>query len=125
MLFDSINFNDKLFDCETALSKGTVFSNEYKPYKNYKESKLIANSQKDELMLFIYKYDFYINDLSLFLDLHPTDDNMYRLFKENVNKLKQYVNKYESLYGPLELCHDEYDSYLWYKGNFPFGGNNV
>ena len=65
-----------------------------------------------------------INDLNLFLDLHPDDTNVYNLFKEYSKRLKYYVELYESRYGSINLIDDNYNSYLWYK-DMPFGGSYV
>lgn len=123
MFFDSIKFNN-MFNENDSLIKGTIFANEYKPYKNYKESNINVSNDKENLLLNIYRYDFMINDLNLFLDLHPDDTNVYNLFKEYSKRLKYYVELYESRYGSINLIDDNYNSYLWYK-DMPFGGAYV
>ncbi len=123
MFFDSIKFNN-MFNENDSLIKGTIFANEYKPYKNYKESNINVSNDKENLLLNIYRYDFMINDLNLFLDLHPDDTNVYNLFKEYSKRLKYYVELYESRYGSINLIDDNYNSYLWYK-DMPFGGSYV
>ena len=123
MFFDSIKFNN-MFNENDSLIKGTIFANDYKPYKNYKESNINVSNDKENLLLNIYRYDFMINDLNLFLDLHPDDTNVYNLFKEYSKRLKYYVELYESRYGSINLIDDNYNSYLWYK-DMPFGGAYV
>ena len=123
MFFDSIKFNN-MFNENDSLIKGTIFANEYNPYKNYKESNINVSNDKENLLLNIYRYDFMINDLNLFLDLHPDDTNVYNLFKEYSKRLKYYVELYESRYGSINLIDDNYNSYLWYK-DMPFGGSYV
>ena len=113
-----------MFNENDSLIKGTIFANDYKPYKNYKESNINVSNDKENLLLNIYRYDFMINDLNLFLDLHPDDTNVYNLFKEYSKRLKYYVELYESRYGSINLIDDNYNSYLWYK-DMPFGGAYV
>ena len=79
MFFDDIIFNIKdndnkvLFDHEDGFMYGNMFRNEYDPYKNYRVAKLDSNTEIGKLLLKIYQYDFALNDLSLYLDLHPED----------------------------------------------------
>ena len=72
-------------------------------------------------------YDFALNDLSLYLDLHPKDMEVYKIFKKYTNELKEYVDIYEKKYGPMELDDSQYNSYMWDEGPWPFigGGLNV
>ena len=129
MFFENINFLDKndytdLYDIEQGFMLGNMFKKEYIGYKNYKPQQLIAKSDKDVLMLKIYQYDFAINDLSLYLDLHPEDNDVYIKFREYTNNLNYLISSYESTYGPLELNDSDYDNYMWSCGNWPFDGGN-
>ncbi|MGN1338192.1 MAG: spore coat protein CotJB [Candidatus Coprovivens sp.] len=125
MLFDDIRFNNDLYDLSNSFMLGNSFKNEYKGYKNYKPSKIIVNNDKDSIMLKIYELDFILNDLSLYLDLHPDDEELYKKFKEYNKSFKDYINIFESRYGPLELSNTDFKEYMWSKSNFPFGGCNV
>lgn len=130
MFFEDVLFpvsDIKLFDSKNGLKYGNMFSNEYVGYKNYKESDIIPTTKKGELLLKIYEYDFALNDLSLFLDLHPDDQSTYELFRKYTNEEKMLVDVYEKNYGPLELCDSDYDSYMWYMGPWTWTkeGSNV
>ena len=50
VFFDSIKFNN-MFNENDSLIKGTIFANEYKPYKNYKESNINVSNDKENLLL--------------------------------------------------------------------------
>lgn len=129
MLFENIIFDLKpdnnLYNPKEGFIKGNMFKNEYDPYKNYSPCELNANDEKGELVLKIYEYDFALNDLSLYLDLHPDDESIYRLFKKYTDEQKSCVDLYEAKFGPLELNHSEYSNYMWEKGPWPFEGGNV
>ena len=107
MFFDDILFNineDKLvdlFDYENGFMYGNMFKNEYDPYKNYRVAKLESNSDIGKLLLKIYEYDFALNDLSLYLDLHPENENTYKLFRKYTEEQRKYVDIYEKKYGPM------------------------
>ncbi len=132
MIFDDIIFNYKndlmetskndVYDSSTGFLLGNMFKDEYIGYRNYKVSRLIPTNEKAALLLEIYELDFAMNDLSLYLDIHPEDDALYNLFRQYSNRLGECMLEYERKYGPLELNNTNYDSYLWYKGKWPFEG---
>lgn len=129
MFFDDIflNYNNssndiKLYDYEDGFMYGNMFKNEYDPYKNYKVTNLSSNTSKGNLLLKIYQYDFALNDLSLYLDLHPEDKDVYKVFKGYTEELDNLVKKYEHEYGPMELDNSNYNDYLWEEGPWPFIG---
>ena len=120
MFFDDIIFNIKdtdnnvLFDHEDGFMYGNMFRNEYDSYKNYRVAKLDSNTEIGKLLLKIYQYDFALNDLSLYLDLHPEDMDVYKVFKKYTEELREYVDLYEKKNGPIELDESNYNNYLWY-----------
>lgn len=128
MFFDDILFDIKndnvvsLFDAEDGFMYGNMFKNEYEPYKNYKVTQLESNTDRGNLLLKIYEYDFALNDLSLYLDLHPEDNDIYRLFRKYTEEERRCVDVYEKNYGPLELDSSMYSNYLWYEEPWPFIG---
>lgn len=128
MFFDDILFNIKnddnvkLFDVKEGFMYGNMFKNEYDPYKNYKVAQLESNSDRGSLLLKIYEYGFALNDLSLYLDLHPEDNEVYKLFRKYTEEEREYVDLYEKKYGPLELDSSMYNNYLWEEGPWPFIG---
>jgi spore coat protein JB len=128
MFFDDIIFNMNnnknvmLFDEEDGFMYGNMFKNEYDSYKNYKPVQLESNTELGKLLLKIYQYDFALNDLSLYLDLHPDDIESYKAFKKYTEELSKCVDVYEKKYGPMELDNSNYNNYLWDEGPWPFIG---
>lgn len=132
MIFDDIIFNYKnnpmessttnLYDATTGFMLGNMFKDEYQGYKNYQVNRLVPTNEKGALLLQIYELDFAMNDLSLYLDLHPDNKEVFEKFKSMSKRLNESMMEYERRYGPLELNEANYDSYLWYKGKWPFEG---
>ena len=129
MLFES-QFNDELFiknnidialvNSKEALEKGNIFQNEYIPYKNYNYEKLSANTEQEELLLKIYESEFALIDLSLYLDLHPNDNNIYEVFKEYVKNYEEYKLEYENKYEQLDKCFINNNKYSWINNPWPW-----
>ena len=97
-----------------------MFRDEYIPYKNYKAKEVIPQTEEEALLLKINESEFALNDISLYLDLHPEDKEMYRKFREEVKKYKDYLDRYERIYRPLELTSTYTDSYDYYKNPWPW-----
>lgn len=126
IIFDKkVDYNDGILDAREGFLRGNMYKNEYSPYKQYQPTKLVSNSEKGNLLMCIYEYDFALNDLSLYLDLHPEDGKVYDLFRMYTEKYREYVEAYEKKYGPLELDCSDYSSYMWGKGPWPFSGGKV
>ena len=91
----------------------------YSSYKKYEPREIKAKNEREMLFLNILKLSFAINDLNLYLDIHPDDEKTYELFKKYCVLYQQCLTEYESKYQVLELFHDIYGKYTWYKG-FPW-----
>lgn len=120
--FSEIKIPEKksdLFDINTGLELGNMYKNLYRGYKKYEPKEIKANNEREMLFLNILRLSFAINDLNLYLDIHPEDENMYELFKKYCVMYQECLTDYESKYQVLELFHDVYGKYTWYKG-FPW-----
>ncbi len=126
IIFDNKNINNnEILNAKDGFLRGNMFRNEYVPYKQYNIARLVSNSDNGDLLMKIYEYNFALNDLSLYLDLHPDDMEVYELFKMYTEKENEYVSMYEKKFGPLELNHSDYSCYMWEKGPWPFTGGKV
>ena len=47
--------------------------------------------------------DFKLDDLALYLDTHPFDENTLDLYQELTEECEEKKNKYEEMYGPLTV----------------------
>ena len=119
---DSINFNrnTKLFSSEEGFNKGNMFQNLYSKYKNY-VYKLNVNNKKDELLYKIQMYTFALKDLILYLDVHPTDQNILGEYQKIKNTLNDLIAKYENNYNPLCASKvDSDDTWTWINNPWPW-----
>ncbi len=128
MLFDNdltvvsvLNYNGeektkmKLLPSEEAFTMGSSFENEYSQYKNYKPFMPKTTSLKNSLLYKIMELEFYINDLNLYLDLHPEDKVVFDKFKEKVKELTYLEKEYTSKYGPIVLNENTSEENKWIK----------
>ena len=130
MFIDDINFfingeipvnrEEKLVSSELGYLRGNMFLKEYVPYKNYQVRKLEAKTNEEALLLKLSEMEFALNDLSLYLDLHPNDMAVFNKFREYTNEYKRYLNEFEKTYRPLCLSSINKDSYEYYKNPWPW-----
>ena len=126
--FNVYNFGDreeKLMSLNEGFSKGNMFYDIYKPYKNHiYEVKVYG--EKDNLLLNIQMLEFAINDLVLCLDLKPDNKELLNKFNEYNNKLANNVKLFEEKYGPLSVNGmKNLNTFTWSKNPWPWdkGGN--
>ena len=111
----------KLTTNEEGFLRGNMFASEYKPYKNYTYKKIISKTKKEELLLEIMELSFAINDLNLYLDLHPEDSKMLKKFNELVEKSCKYEMEYVKNYGPLEVIDsNSVEKFEWINNPWPW-----
>lgn len=128
MLLNNINNISKANELTGSYEgyvRGNIFNNLYNQYMNYRPSKLIPNSEEDEMLLNIGQICFYIQDLRLYLDNYPSDIKMIDLFNKNVDKLNILKKEYERKYGPI--CMDTLSNsnmFSWATLRFPWEGEN-
>jgi len=115
--------NNRFFTPEEGLLRGNMFKDEYSPYQNLTYLPIIPKSEKEKLLFKIYEYDFAVNDLSLYLDLHPEDNETFQYFKSNLSELERIKREYESIYGPFELDETKGEQFSWIEEPWPWDSN--
>lgn len=116
-----LDTNNNLASVKDGFAKGNMFNDLYDPYKNYRYQEVIANNKQEELLLEIMALSFAINDLNLYLDLHPTDESMLRKFKDLTEKAYSKEMEYVKCYGPLEVMDSESSSkFEWINNPWPW-----
>ena len=106
--------------------RGNMFKNEYKPYKNLTYIDIRPQSDREAKLFNVMQFSFAINDLNLYLDLHPDDTRVVRLFEELVKEEKQAKKEYMEQYGPLMVTKVKGDKFDWIESPWPWddlGGN--
>ncbi len=146
MLFETNDFNDnygmdltflnipmpsqgekttnKLYSAKEGFLRGNMFKDEFDPYKNYSIATIVPKNTKEEVELKIMELDFAINDLNLYLDLHPEDKEMFDLFKKYIAEANRYKEEYINMVGPLCITDVTGKNYNW-LASWPWekGGN--
>ena len=113
--------NKELYGSYEGFIKGNIFKNLYDKYRDYEPIKLIPNNEKSELILNIDQLCLMINDIRLYLDIYEDDYIMINKFNEYSEKLKDYINIYESKYGPLLSTSLENNRYFsWQVDTWPW-----
>jgi len=128
LLKDIFNLEKKaeeVLNPKEGLRIGNLFYNLYQPYKHYEPRELVARDEKEVIMLKIQELSFAINDLVLYLDLNPNNEEMIHLFRQCSTELKRVCEIYVEKYGPLLIEEDLKDGFNWYKGPWPWEGKDV
>lgn len=87
-------------------------------------------SEREKLMNQISSVNFAINDLTLYLDTHPTCKNGLQLFKEMVAKKLDLLAEYAKQFNPLTISSimtgtPKTETYGWGEGPVPWEGGLV
>ena len=100
--------------------RGNMFQDEYEPYKNFTCFKLNPKDEKERLLYQVIAYSFAINDLNLYLDLHPDNKEVLSLFKKYVREAKELSEEYVKKYGPLEVTEVMGNKFNWIDSPWPW-----
>ena len=79
-----VDFNRdvKLFDPIEGFLRGNMFREEYEPYKNLSYFRLNPMNEKEKDLFNVMALSFAVNDLNLYLDLHPDNKEIFHSFKK-------------------------------------------
>ncbi|MBQ7783055.1 MAG: spore coat protein CotJB [Oscillospiraceae bacterium] len=73
------------------------------------------------LMRLIQMYDFYLYELQLYLDTHPTCSNGLQAFRKYKELRSSAVKTYTDNYGPITAVHSDCSNvFEWAKGPWPW-----
>lgn len=112
--------NDKILNAKEGFLRGNMFKDEYVPYKNMTYKQLKPSTEREALLYKIMEVDFAVNDLNLYLDLHPEDNAIYEQFKMYVKECIRLKDEYAKKYGPLTLEQVNSNTYEWMKNPWPW-----
>lgn len=85
---------------------------------------------RETLMQQISEVSFAVNDLTLYLDTHPTDQEALNKFHKYLTQRKDLLSQYESKFEPLTVnCikesntnQKEINHFTWVDGPLPWEG---
>ncbi len=79
------------------------------------------NKERDALLEQISAYEFVLDDLKLFLDTHPCNQEILTLYRNYVKKARELTEQFEAFYGPLSACNFEPDNFwCWINNPWPW-----
>lgn len=116
---DNYNNNSTIGPYEGFI-RGNLFDDLYDPYKNYKATNVNPSNEKEAMMQQLLQYNFALIDLNLYLDVNPNDNNALKLYNDYLKIKKQLEEKYESSYGPLDVCSNYVTNGTWNWDNGPW-----
>lgn len=112
--------DNKILEPMEGFLRGNMFKDEYVPYKNLTYFKLNPSSEKEKILYKVMALSFAINDLNLYLDLHPDKKDVFDLFKKYSQEKEKLCNEYEKFYGPLELTGATGSKFDWIDSPWPW-----
>lgn len=79
---------------------------------------------REKLIMCISEVSFYMDDLRLFLDSHPCDQEALAAYEEFHKRRKALVEEYEDMYGPMTSYgrNNSCDMWNWTKYPWPWEG---
>ena len=119
--------NQNLFSPYEGFNKGNLFRDLYDPYKNYVPNNLEPKTEQEQYLLNLAQLQFAAHELNLYLDVHPEDEAMIRLFNEYREASNKALMEYERRYGPITITSDilKVVPWAWTSINFPWEDKNV
>ncbi len=139
MLFDNTDFNyeisffeipgsdfkkeqrtDKFLSPEEGFLRGNLMASEYDPYQNLTYFELKPENERERLLFKLTAYCFAVNDLNLYLDLHPEDEYAFSLFKKYAKEEKELDKMYVEKYGPMTVTETQGIRYNWIQNPWPW-----
>ena len=76
---------------------------------------------REELLNKISAVCFVVQDLKLFLDTHPCNEDAIKLYGDYVKEAKKLKEKYTAFYGPLMAeQYEPDDGWKWIDGPWPW-----
>lgn len=118
--FYEYSSKNRLVSTTEGFLRGNMWQNEYDPYKNMQPVKLKPTCEREVLLFKIMELDFAVNDLNLYLDLHPEDEEIYEKFRKYTKECLELKDEYARKYGPLTLDQTPSNTYDWMKNPWPW-----
>ena len=116
------NTTPALFTPSVGFDNGNLFSNLYKPYKDYKSVNVSSNNEREALMRELGRISFAAHELNLYLDIHPEDTGMITLFNDYREQANKLMREYDQKFGPLMINSNSLNQnpFMWEKDVFPW-----
>ena len=113
----------KTFNPYQGFIRGNMFPDLYNYYKVDKPYNINPGNEQAEMLTNLGAYGFALNDLKLYLDIHPDDINYINLYNEYVAEYKRCVMDYSRKYGNIESCMiNDSNKWGWVTEPWPWQG---
>lgn len=123
---NSMDKYNGIYSANEGFLRGNMWVDEYIPYKNMSFVKISPKNDREAKMFTVMQYAFAINDLNLYLDIHPEDNRVYKIMKQLIKEKENVKDEYVKLYGPLTIMDEDGNNFEWINGPWPWenmGGN--
>lgn len=80
---------------------------------------------KAQMLNYISEVSFAVDDILLYLDTHPCDQEALAFYRENAKKRNEALKEYAKYYGPLTIdtaVDSDSDSWEWVNQPWPWEG---
>ena len=96
----------------------------YDPYKNYQYRILKATNKKEELLYNYLSYEFTLQELDLYLDIYPNNQDMIKLYNKYLDESNKAKKLYEENFGPISLNSNylNNNTWSWLNNSWPWEG---
>lgn len=82
------------------------------------------NCQQEQMLMQIRELNFAVVELGLYLNTHPEDQRALCLHRKYTKELKDLMDKYQKVYGPLSIYYP-CNKWRWLEEPWPWErGNN-
>ena len=110
-----------LFDDKEAFMLGNLFKNLYMSYNGFSNYFFQPENDRQKKLALVQMYLFIAHEINLFLDTHPTNEEMIMLYNKYASLYKEAMCEFESVYGPLLVANtNESNPFSWVKGPWPW-----
>lgn len=104
------------YEAEDALARGTLFPGLDLPFMG-----LVNQNVPSTPMAEMMAIDFVVDELELYLDTHPEDDEAFALYQTMLSLQQEAHKRYAKRCGPIRQSDMlGMDSYAWLSGPWPW-----
>lgn len=117
------NFNQEKinnFQPYDGFIRGNLFVDLYNPYKSENLIQIVPQNEQAKMLTTIDSLEFAMNDLQLYLDVHPNNNEGLMLFNQYRKSFNEMLYEYQNKYGPITISSDSMLKYPYSWINSPW-----
>lgn len=107
------DYNARVLSPYEGFIRGNMFADLYDPYYSTEPYQLTPQNEQEALLNKYRMFDFACTDIGLYLDTHPDDGEMIKLWNQYRKQADQWKKEYETRYGPLTQTGENMNVYPW------------